>query len=206
MGISPQQLAEMERRLARGRIGSARSPGVAASVQAAAPDPLPDRILGLDPSLRGTGWGVIRLEGRQPRTVACGTIRCPAGWERSRCLGQIASTLAAVLVEHPAAVCAVEGLFHAQNLHTALIMGEARGAALSVVAGAGLPIYEIATRKVKLAVVGYGAADKVAVARMVQRLTGMTEVMAPDAADALAVAIAYSQEAARITARPLRRV
>ena len=64
----------------------------------------------------------------------------------------------------------VEGLFYAQNLQTALIMGEARGAALATIAEAGLEIYELAPRKVKQAIVGYGAAQKIAVAKMVQRM------------------------------------
>jgi L-alanine-DL-glutamate epimerase-like enolase superfamily enzyme len=81
----------------------------------------------------------------------------------------------------------VEGLFYAQNLQTALIMGEARGAALAALAEAGLEIVEIAPRKVKQAIVGYGAAQKEAVARMVQRLLALPELPAPDAADALVV-------------------
>jgi crossover junction endodeoxyribonuclease RuvC len=102
-----------------------------------------------------------------------------------------------VVIEHGPTVCVIEGLFYAQNLQTALLMGEARGAALAVVAEAGLEIYEIAPRKVKLAVVGYGGARKLAVARMVQRLLGLAEAPAPDAADALALALAHAQEQGR---------
>jgi len=91
----------------------------------------------------------------------------------------------------------VEGLFYAQNLQTALIMGEARGAALAAVAEAGVPIYEIAARKVKQAIVGYGAAQKTAVARMVQRMLQLNEVPEPDAADALALALAFAHETRR---------
>ncbi len=76
-------------------------------------------------------------------------------------------------------------------------MGEARGAALATIAEAGLEIYELAPRKVKQAMVGYGAAQKLAVARMVQRLLGLKEVPAPDAADALALALAHAQENGR---------
>ena len=107
---------------------------------------------------------------------------------------KIAQTLREVVREHQPTVCVVEGLFFAQNLQTAIIMGEARGAAMTVVAEVGLDIYEIATRKVKLAIVGYGAAQKIAVAKMVQRLLNLAELPAPDAADALALALAHAQE------------
>lgn len=163
-------------------------------------------ILGVDPSLRGTGYGVIRLGRPQARALAHGTITCPAGWERSRCLLKIAEGLRDVIRQHHPTVCAVEGLFYAQNLQTALIMGEARGAALVAMAEAGLEVYEIAPRKVKQAIVGYGAAQKLAVAKMVQRLLGLPEPPPPDAADALALALAHAQEQGRYSLTPLKRV
>jgi crossover junction endodeoxyribonuclease RuvC len=101
------------------------------------------------------------------------------------------------LKTHKPTVCVIEGLFFAQNLQTALIMGEARGAAMSVIAEAGLDIFEIAPRKVKQAIVGYGAAQKIAVAKMVQRRLHLSEPPAPDAADALALALAHAQENGR---------
>ena len=154
-------------------------------------------ILGIDPSLRGTGYGVIRLAKPHPIALAHGTIRCPAGWERSRCLLQILEVVRDQARTHKATVCAIEGLFYAQNLQTALIMGEARGASLAAAAEAGLEVFEIAPRKVKQAIVGYGAAQKHAVAKMVQRRLQLTEPPAPDAADALALALAYAQETSR---------
>ena len=150
-------------------------------------------ILGIDPSLRGTGYGIIQLARPQPLTLAHGTIVCPKTWERSHCLAKISQTLRKVIKEHQPTICAIEGIFYAQNLKTALIMGEARGAAMAAAAEAGLDIYEIATRKVKLAIVGYGAAQKMAVAKMVQRMLGLRELPAPDAADALALALAHAQ-------------
>ena len=150
-------------------------------------------LLGLDPSLRGTGYGVVRLSEPFPQTLAHGTISCPANWEHSRCLAKIAATLRDVLKEHRPTVCVVEGIFFAQNLRTAIVMGEARGAALCVIAEAGLDIFEIATRKVKQAIVGYGAAQKLAVAKMVQRMLRLPELPAADAADALALALAQAQ-------------
>ncbi len=154
-------------------------------------------ILGVDPSLRGTGFGVIRIARPHPKVLAQGTISCSSGWGRSRCLVKISQTLRDVIQKHRPEVCVVEGLFYAQNLQTALIMGEARGAALAVIAEAGLEIYEIAPRKVKQAIVGYGAAQKLAVAKMVQRMLHLDELPAPDAADALALALAHAQDQGR---------
>ena len=163
-------------------------------------------ILGIDPSLRGTGYGIIRLGKPHPLALAHGTISCPAGWERSRCLVKISQTLREVLREYQPTVCVVEGLFYAQNLQTAIIMGEARGAAIAAVAEAGLEIFEIAPRKVKQAVVGYGAAQKSAVAKMVQRMLNLSKPPAPDAADALALALAHAQENSRYNLTPLKRI
>lgn len=157
----------------------------------------PQVILGIDPSLRGTGFGIIRTARPHPETLAQGTIACPKDWERSRCLANIAMTLRDMVREHQPEVCVVEGLFYAQNLRTTLIMGEARGAALAAVAEAGIEIFEIAPRKVKQAIVGYGAAQKSAVAKMVQRLLALAELPAPDAADALALALAHVQAHSR---------
>ena len=134
-----------------------------------------------------------------PRVLAQGTIRCPANWARSRCLARITEALRQVVRDHRPTVCVIEGLFYAQNLQTALLMGEARGASLVAVAEAGLDIYEIAPRKVKQAIVGYGAAHKPAVAKMVQRLLGLREPPEPDAADALALALAFAQEHGRFS-------
>jgi crossover junction endodeoxyribonuclease RuvC len=163
-------------------------------------------ILGLDPSLRGTGFGVIRTARPFPQTLVHGTISCPASWARSRCLMNIVQTLRDVLKAHKPAVCVVEGLFYAQNLQTALIMGEARGAALAAIAEAGLEIYELAPRKVKQAIVGYGGAQKLAVAKMVQRMLRLPEPPAPDAADALALALTHTQAQGRYSLNAAKRI
>jgi crossover junction endodeoxyribonuclease RuvC len=163
-------------------------------------------IMGIDPSLRGTGYGIIRLARPQPRALAHGTVTCPAGWERSRCLLKIVQSLREVIQHDHPTLCVIEGLFYAQNLQTALIMGEARGASLVAVAEAGLEVYELAPRKVKQAIVGYGAAQKYAVGRMVQRMLGLAEPPAPDAADALALALTHAQEQGRYSLRPPRRL
>ena len=107
---------------------------------------------------------------------------------------------------HRPTVCAMEALFYAQNLQTTLIMGEARGAAMYAMAEAGLEIYEMAPRKVKQAVVGHGAAQKSAVAKMVQRMLHLTELPAPDAADALAVALAHMQSQSGFSLSPAKSI
>jgi crossover junction endodeoxyribonuclease RuvC len=192
MAITPKQFADMQKRMAR--TGRAPVPVFESSPRRTATREI---IIGIDPSLRGTGWGLIRTGQPHATAVAYGTILCPSTWERSRCLFRISQTLRELIAKHRPTVCAIEGLFYAQNLQTALIMGEARGAALAVLAEAGLEIYEIAPRKVKQAIVGYGAAQKVAVAKMVQRLLRLSEPPASDAADALALALAYSHERGR---------
>ena len=103
-------------------------------------------------------------------------------------------------------VCAIEGLFFAQNLQTALIMGEARGASLATIAEAGLEIFEIAPRRVKQAIVGYGAAQKTAVAKMVMRMLQLSAPPPPDAADALALALAHGHECSGYSLAPRKKV
>jgi crossover junction endodeoxyribonuclease RuvC len=163
-------------------------------------------ILGIDPSLRGTGFGIIQPANPHPKTLAYGTISCPQTWERSRCLAKISEILRAQIQKYRPTVCVVEGIFYAQNLQTAMIMGEARGAALAAVAEHGIEIFEIATRKVKQAVVGYGAAQKSAVAKMVQRLLNLSALPEPDAADALALALTHARENSRYNLTPPKRI
>ncbi len=192
MGITPQQYKQLEERVSgTRRVATPVTGAETAPRSKLSPNEI---ILGIDPSLRGTGFGVIQLGRPRPRALGHGTVHCPHTWEHSRCLVKIVQSLREVLKAHHPTVCVVEGLFFAQNLQTALVMGEARGAALATVAEAGLQIYEIAPRKVKQAIVGYGAAQKLAVARMVQRLLDLPEPPASDAADALALALTHAQE------------
>jgi crossover junction endodeoxyribonuclease RuvC len=195
MGVTPHQFRQIQERLAGSRGPVAPVVQLANGLGLGAHS----RILGIDPSLRGTGYGVIQLAKPFPETLAFGTISCPPAWERSRCLVKIVQELRAVLKQHQPAVCVVEGLFYAQNVQTALIMGEARGAALAAIAEAGPEIYELAPRRVKQAIVGFGAAQKLAVAKMVQRLLHLPNPPEPDAADALALALAYGQEYGRFS-------
>jgi len=203
VGITPRQFEQMRQRV--GGVSTRTAPPVFESVLRPAASSH-GVILGVDPSLRGTGYGVIRLGKPHPVALAHGTISCPAGWERSRCLAKISQTLRDVLKQHQPTVCVVEGIFYVQNLQTAIIMGEARGAALATIAEAGLEIYEIATRKVKQAIVGYGAAQKSAVAKMVQRMLDLPKPPAPDAADALALALTHARENSRYNLSPLKKI
>jgi crossover junction endodeoxyribonuclease RuvC len=202
MGITPQQFQQMQKRL-----GTPSRTAVPVFERTAPTSANGQKvILGVDPSLRGTGFGVIKQAKPYPQTLTQGVISCPSTWEHSRCLVKIVQTLREVLEQHKPGVCVIEGLFFAQNLQTALIMGEARGAALSVIAESGLDIYELAPRKVKQAIVGYGAAQKIAVAKMVQRMLHLSETPAPDAADALALALTHAQEQGRYSFQAAKRV
>ena len=204
MGVTPQQFEQMKNRVG-GKRRSLKDPSPVFSNSFPSAH-AHEIIIGIDPSLRGTGYGVIQLAKPFPRTVAHGTISCPAAWEHSRCLVKIVQTLREVLKQHRATVCAIEGLFFAQNLQTALTMGEARGAALVAVGEAGLEIFEISPRKVKQAIVGYGAAQKFAVAKMVQRMLHLPEPPSPDAADALALALAHGQNSSRFNLSASKRI
>jgi crossover junction endodeoxyribonuclease RuvC len=202
VGIAARQFEEMQ-----GRLKGALRPKPVATISSRPTPRQPNEIiLGIDPSVRGTGYGVLRLGKPHPVALDHGTIHCPAGWERSRCFLHIARELRQVLQKHQPTTCVIEALFYAQNLQTALIMGEARGAILVTVAEAGLEIFELAPRKVKQAIVGYGGAQKLAVSKMVQRLLHLDEPPAPDAADALALALTHAQERSRYSLSAPRRI
>ena len=203
MGITLQQFKQINERLGGKVTRKARPLVEPTRLNTAGTHKI---IVGLDSSLRGTGYGIIQIAKPHPLTLAHGTIRCPASWPHSRCLANIAQTLRDLVREHKPTACVVEGIFHVQNLQTAIVMGEARGAAMAAMAEAGLDVYEIAARKVKQAIVGYGAAQKHAVAKMVQRMLQLSELPAPDASDALALALAHAQEHSRYSLTPPKRI
>lgn len=203
MGITAAQFDQMKQRTAALRRRAATPVQVSCATAGVREH---TRILGIDPSLRGTGYGIIQWMRSGTNLVAAGTIKCPANWQRSRCLLTISQSLRDMIRLHAPTVCAIEGIFFAQNLQTAILMGEARGAALAAVAESGIDIYEIATRKVKQAIVGYGAAQKLAVAKMVQRMLKLDVVPEPDAADALALALTHAQEQGGNSLKPVKRL
>lgn len=188
------------------RVGGRHAPSPVSANERSATHAVHRVVLGIDPSLRGTGYGVIRLGDTGLELLAQGVWKCPGEWERSRCLAQINRQLQSLLAQWRPTVCVVEGIFYAQNLRTAIVMGEARGAGLAAVCSAGLEVYEIAPRRVKQAIVGHGGAPKIAVAKMVQRLLGLSKTPEPDAADALALALTFVHEQGRYSPKALKKI
>jgi crossover junction endodeoxyribonuclease RuvC len=150
-------------------------------------------IIGIDPSLRSTGYGIIRVEGRDSRALTYGVIKNSDKLVPSRCLVAIHQRITDLLQQYQPEAAAVEGIIYLQNYQTAITLGSARGAALLALAEAGLPIYEYAPRRVKAAATGRGAAQKAQVGFMMRALLGLTENPSPDAADALALALTHAQ-------------
>ncbi len=149
------------------------------------------RVLGIDTSLRSTGFGVVDAEGSRLRTVEHGCLPMRASLRHSACLAGIVDGLEDIIRRaHPDSV-AIEGAFFCKNARTAMILGEARGAAICACARQGLPIFEYAPRRVKQAVVGYGGAGKEQVRKMVMTLLALREEPQEDAGDALALAICH---------------
>ena len=149
-------------------------------------------IIGLDPSLSCTGWGVIRREGNRLSHVANGQIKTDPKAALAQRLVTIDAGLAAVIAEYRPEAGAVEEVFVNVNPQSTLKLGQARGVCLLALARAGLPVAEYATRLVKKAVVGTGRADKAQVQAMLKVLLPGVTLAGADAADALAVAIAHA--------------
>lgn len=156
----------------------------------AAPGP-ERRILGIDPGLRVTGFGLIVVQGSKLTYVTSGCIRA-AGDSLSVRLGIIARDLAHVIAEERPTEVAVEKVFVNVNPNTTLLLGQARGAAIAVTVLAGLPVHEYTAGQVKQAVVGKGRAVKPQVQEMVRRLLRLPGAPSRDAADALACAICHA--------------
>lgn len=153
-------------------------------------------ILGLDPGLGTTGWGVIRAEGNRLSHVANGQLKTVTTEPLPQRLSHLASQLEAVLADYAPDTAAVEEVFVNKNPQSTLKLSHARGVALMVAARSGLDVGEYAPTLVKKAVVGTGTADKVQVHAMIQRLLPGAKIAGPDAADALAVAITHAHHLA----------
>jgi crossover junction endodeoxyribonuclease RuvC len=153
-------------------------------------------IIGLDPGLACTGWGVIAAEGNRLSHVANGQVRTEASEPLPARLVRLEAALGEVLGEHCPQAAAVEEVFLNDNPQSSLKLGQARGVVLLAAARRGIPIGEYAPRLVKKAVVGVGAADKSQVHAMVQRLLPGIRIAGADAADALAVAITHAHHLA----------
>ena len=150
------------------------------------------RVFGVDPGSLRTGYGCIDTDGSRHRLVACGAIITPAGAPFPEKLRAIHDALGRLLRKHRPDCVVVENVFHAANVRSALKLGHARGVALLAAVEGGYPLVEYSPAEVKLAVVGYGRAEKHQVGEMVRLLLGLDEVPEPhDASDALAVAICH---------------
>ena len=167
------------------------------------------RIFGIDPGSERTGFGCVETDGSRHRIVACGAIRTAATASFPAKLLDIHHRLAAVIAECQPEAVAIENLFHAANVRSALKLGHARGVAMLAAVEAGVPVFEYTPAEIKRAVVGYGRAEKPQVQQMVKLLLGLAAVPSPhDAADALAVAIchvhAHPRSGTHVTEQPAR--
>jgi crossover junction endodeoxyribonuclease RuvC len=150
----------------------------------------PVRVLGLDPGSRTTGFGVVDVEGADPRYVASGTVRA-TGEDFPKRLQEIYRGVASVIAEYRPTEVSIERVFVNRNPDSALKLGQARGVALAATFESAVSIFEYSPREVKLGVVGTGAAEKTQVQRMVKALLGLDGRIGADAADALAIALCH---------------
>ena len=160
-------------------------------------------ILGIDPGSRITGYGIIRKEGNRLVHIDNGAIFTDTAADFPGRLKRIFDGLAAVIVRYSPDEVAIEDIFFANNVQSALKLGQARGAAIVAAVNAGLSVSEYSALQVKQAVVGHGKAAKEQVQHMVKVLLGLKEIPQADASDALAVAICHANSSAlkRLTAQ-----
>jgi len=154
------------------------------------------RILGLDPGLGTTGWGLIQAEGNRLSHLANGQLKTDTDAPLPQRLASLAAQLEALIAEQRPDAAAVEEVFVNKNPQSTLKLGQARGVVIMTAARAGIDVGEYAARLVKKAVVGVGNAQKTQVHAMVARLLPGVKVAGPDAADALAVAITHAHHLA----------
>jgi crossover junction endodeoxyribonuclease RuvC len=153
-------------------------------------------VLGIDPGLAATGYGVVARRGGRLLALDGGVIDTPAGRPAEARLAAIFDRVGDLLAEHAPGAVALEALYFGQNVRTAFAVGQARGVALLAAGQRGVPCQDYTPQQVKGAVCGAGRADKRQVARMVQALLSLPEPPRPDhAADALAVAICHANHA-----------
>jgi len=151
-----------------------------------------ERIIGIDPGSRITGYGVVSWASGQIRFISCGIIKTTADLPFSHRINQIFDGINEVIQVHQPDVAAVEDVFLATNPRSALKLGQARGAAVVAAMQNDLAVYDYSPRVVKQAVVGYGQASKQQVQHMIRILLGLSGSPSSDAADALAVAICHA--------------
>jgi crossover junction endodeoxyribonuclease RuvC len=148
-------------------------------------------ILGVDTSLRSTGYGVLATEGSRLRVLDGGTIRNAPKLPLTGCLKAIHTKIAALIDTYHPDVVAIESVIYGKNAGTMLVLGEARGAVLTAAALAGVPVYEYEPRRMKKAVCGNGLAEKEQIQRMIKVLLTLPELPQNDTADALGLAVCH---------------
>ena len=148
-------------------------------------------VLGIDTSLRSSGYGVLLAEGSSMRALAMGAIKNAPKVPLSACLRNIHATVAELIARHHPDVVAIESVIYGKNAGTMLVLGEARGAVITAAVDAGVPVYEYEPRRLKMAVCGNGLAEKIQSQRMVKTLLALPELPQNDAADALGLAITH---------------
>ena len=149
------------------------------------------KVIGIDTSLRSTGYAVIESAGSRMTALDYGNIRNQPKLPLTACLKAIHAKVAELVAAHRPDVMAIEQVIYGKNAGTMLVLGEARGAVLTAAADAGLPVYEYEPRRMKRAVCGNGLAEKEQIQRMVKTLLNLPELPQNDAADALGLAITH---------------
>ncbi len=163
------------------------------------------KVIGIDTSLRSTGYAILESVGSRMMALAYGNIRNAPKLPLTDCLKAIHAKVSELIAEYQPEVMAIESVIYGKNAGTMLVLGEARGAVLTAAADAGVPVYEYEPRRMKRAVCGNGMAEKEQVQRMVKTLLGLSEVPQNDAADALGLAITHVNCASPLymTERPI---
>ena len=148
-------------------------------------------VLGIDTSLRSTGYAVLEAQGSRLRAIDYGNIKNAPKLPLTGCLKAIHAKLEELIATYHPDVMAIEQVIYGKNAGTMLVLGEARGAVLTAAADAGIPAYEYEPRRMKRAVCGNGLAEKEQIQRMVKTLLALPELPQNDAADALGLAICH---------------
>jgi crossover junction endodeoxyribonuclease RuvC len=182
--------AQWAARLKDGTIGKGKG---ATAPRTAIRTPFRGTILGIDPSLRGTGLAILRFEPRgKTLLIASETVSVPAKISLTVCLGRIALSIERIIAEHNPDVVAIEETIYVQNFQTAQKLGAARGAAIGQAAMKLIPVYEYSPLRIKQSVAGYGRASKEQIAGQIAGLLGLSERLGFDESDAAAVAFCHA--------------
>lgn len=160
--------------------------------------PFDGTVLGVDPSLRGTGLALVKfVPGQKPRLLGSRTLKLKTKLSQAECLGEIARAVGGILDGETVHCLSLEQTIYVQNFQTAQILGMARGAAIAVAAMRGLAIHEYAPLRIKQAVVGYGRASKEQVVALVRQHLGLLADLPSDEADAAAAALCHAMTGPR---------